>query len=252
MCKTYIKKGEFRVISNESLNDSYALISVLDHESHPLPGQFYQLKPAENESRLLYTPISVYDYDKGILSFMIKIIGQKTKAISNLKIGQTLSYIGPLGNPFNVVSAKKVFLISGGIGYAPLKLLKRALKAENNLTTWLHGGRTSEDIFSADLTYTDDGSIGLKGFVTKDLNRHFEEISPDLVYCCGPKPMMERVYEYTKAAGIPSEFSLEEYMACGLGVCLGCAVSIKTNGTTAFKTVCKDGPVFKGEEIDWS
>jgi dihydroorotate dehydrogenase electron transfer subunit len=242
---------KMKIISVESWNESYTLITVLKEHKDPMPGQFYQLKPQNSGNHLLFTPVSIYDRNASQLSFLIKIIGPKTRNLSNLRAGDELNSIGPLGKPFKLVENRKVLLISGGIGYAPLRLLQRELLSKNNAVTWLHGGRSESDVFPADIVYTDDGSVGKIGFVTLELDRYLKELQPDMIYVCGPKEMMKNVYLHTVRSNIPTEFSLEEYMACGIGVCFGCAVAIKEQQKVVHKTVCKDGPVFKGDEIEW-
>jgi dihydroorotate dehydrogenase electron transfer subunit len=275
------------VHNNFHLKGDYYLCQVKAdyNECEPVPGQFYQVKTLtisgnkNNSASILFKPLSIYDYSHGIISFMVKVIGKGTAEIGRLAENDQVALIGPLGKGFVVDNIRQeqeddiipvsesskalhiqkepnILLISGGIGYAPLYYLNKKLHYMNLPSKWLHGGRTAKDIFPADFICTDDGSEGDRGLVTKCL--------PDLlsskqnpirqIYCCGPKPMMKVVWGYAQEYGVPVQFSLEEYMACGIGVCLGCAV--RKSKTVADKPeyfmVCKDGPVFNAEEIDWN
>lgn len=214
------------------------------------PGQFFQLRIATPRFSLRI-PISVFDVFGDTLVFMIKDIGEGTHNLCNLQKGDYLEIMGPLGNGFTLVENNKVLLVSGGIGYAPLYFLKRKLE-ENNSITWLHGGRNKHDIFESDIQYTDDGTRGSKGFVTEGLQILLDSQHWDYIYVCGPHQMMKRCSDLANAQQIPIEVSLEEYMACGIGVCFGCVVAIKDNtDRKIYKTVCKDGPIFQGNEVIW-
>lgn len=249
------------------LNDCYFILETAETYILPQPGQFYLLKPLEESSFILHIPVSIYNLNNSQLQFMIKIIGPGTKRLSEMSKGDRIKLLGPLGNGFPLVEDKKVLLISGGIGYAPLFLLKEELIKQNNLVTWLHGGKAASDILPADLTCTESGEIGEKGLVTDLLAKLLEtgkysednsdapEVSQkpfDLIYCCGPQGMMREVSRIVSGYDIPLYVSLEEYMACGMGVCLGCVVKVKDNSDNGkYKTACQDGPVFSAAEVLW-
>ncbi len=269
--KTSFEYTEVKVISNINLQGDYYMLKVEAEnlEQQPFPGQFYQVKPLTINNnisglgRILFKPLSVYDYSGNSLSFMMKVIGSGTYDLSTMIKGDVLAIYGPLGNSFinddsytaNLKKKKRAVLISGGIGYAPLYYLHKKLLEMDINHHWLHGGRTADDLFDADYICTDDGSKGSKGFVTNCLDlffsNHQDQISQ--VYCCGPKPMMKKVYQIAECFGFPTLFSMEEYMACGIGVCLGCAVKKSKSycDENAYMMVCKDGPVFEGKEVDW-
>lgn len=247
MHKDYLAKVE----GLKFLNDSYFLLKVSineNHESLGLPGQFYELKiPESNKLRI---PISIYNVENNTVSFMIKIIGEGTRALSKLHKDEELQVLGPLGNTFNLPqTGKKNLLISGGVGYAPLYFLK----AQNHEIdfVWFHGGRDAKEIFPADRIYTNDGSAGIKGFVTEELELFLQEHQIDRIYTCGPKIMMEKIVSIASRYVENIDVSLEEYMACGLGVCYGCVTKIKSGDDFIYKTVCKDGPIFQGSEVIW-
>ncbi len=217
------------------------------------PGQFFELKPSIPSQHRLRKPFSVYGVQSPEISFMIRKTGPATEQFSLLKPGDRLDIIGPLGNSFPIEPGKQALLVSGGIGYPPLSLLKKELLKAGNQVWWMHGGRTKDDIFPADAIWTDDGSAGQTGFVTDGLLDYLQSHNPDVVYACGPKPMLKTCAGIAFEHRIPLFVSLEEYMACGIGVCHGCAVKVKSDNSIGVdcKTVCKDGPVFNADEIIW-
>ena len=268
MNETKLKEyREVRISSNIVLNDCYFILEIAETTLLPQPGQFYLLKPIGESSSILHIPVSIYNVKDSRLQFMVKIIGPGTRRLSELVKGDRLKLLGPLGNGFPLVEKQKILLISGGIGYAPLYLLKEELLRKENLVTWLHGGKIGSDIFPADLACTESGEIGLKGLVTDLLYKALEtghssedtadyldgkRQSFDHIYCCGPKGMMREVSRIVSRYEIPLSVSLEEYMACGMGVCLGCVVKIQgKSADIEYKTVCKDGPVFSAAEVLW-
>ncbi len=224
-------------------------ISETDLAQKSVAGQFYNLGYSSGEIPRLKKPISIYDINGDEISFMIKRIGKGTSELSKLRPGDEIKILGPLGNGFPLLKDKKVLLISGGVGYPPMVHLKKELK--DCVAIHLHGGRTKTDIFPCDIAYTEDGSFGKKGFVTKDLDFIIRENEIDLIYTCGPDVMMKAVGKIAKDNGIECYLSLEEYMACGIGACYGCAVRIKADNSDGFvnKRVCKDGPVFEINEL---
>lgn len=217
------------------------------------PGQFFELKNPAFTHPMLRKPISVYDVQDETVSFMIKRLGKGTEQLSLLTKGDKIDILGPLGNFFPIIDGENALLVSGGIGYPPLFFLKKYLEKAGKQIYWLHGGRTREDIFPADEIRTDDGSMGRPGFVTDGLIEYLYESKPDVIYACGPKAMLKACAEINFKHGIPLYVSLEEYMACGIGVCHGCAVKVKSDSPIGvdYKTVCKDGPVFDTREIVW-
>ncbi len=241
--------------SIEQLNESYYVISVDIGESvkEIRPGQFFELKKPESCYPMLRKPISVYDIQSTKVSFMIKKLGKATEQFAVMKAGDKLDIIGPLGNGFSITEGNKAIIVSGGIGYPPLYYLKTQLEQAGKTIYWLHGGQTSIDIFPADEIWTDDGSAGNKGFVTEGLTNYIKNQKPDVIYACGPKAMLKACHQIAERNSVPLFVSLEEYMACGIGVCYGCAVKVRTDNSigVTYKTVCKDGPVFEAKDIVW-
>ena len=212
---------------------------------------------------LLRRPFSFHKIDKKGFELLYKVVGKGTKILSERKKGKTLSVLGPLGNGFNILSAKRyplnAILIAGGTGVAPLLALAGQLKTYNlELITFL-GARTKNHLLCEKdfkklkakvYTATEDGSKGYKGVVTDLLKQRLRTTNDErrtTIYACGPKPMLKEVWRLAKSKKIPCEVSLEENMACGTGACLGCAVETKDG----YKMVCKDGPIFDAGDIVW-
>ncbi len=254
-------RREIAIYSREELCGDYFILWIWDDElsKQSKPGQFFELRAsaslndAWDAQRIpkLYKPISVYDNSGGRIGFFIKSVGPGTSALARLKAGDTLELIGPLGNGFPIVKGRRILLLSGGIGYPPLSYLQKEL-INHNLIFWAHGGATQADIFPCDEVWTVDGSIGKEGLVTACLPDLLERKKIDLVYSCGPTPMLKQAALICAAHNIEHYTSMEAYMACGIGVCHGCAVPIGTEADWTYLRVCKEGPVFNAADVHWS
>lgn len=247
---------DFRIIKNRLVNPGYHVLELQCPVKLPeiRPGQFAQLLVEKSPATYLRRPISVYDADPetNTLSLLIKVAGNGTATLVNLKPEESLNLVYPLGNSFSVPAGKKVLLAGGGVGIAPMLLLAKRLKAEGKEITVLIGGRTSGDILeperfepygSVGIT-TDDGSRGFKGLITQ--HPDFDHAGDyAMIYACGPDPMMKAVARIAHKGGVPCEVSLENLMACGIGACLCCVAET----TTGNRTTCVDGPVFNTREL---
>lgn len=217
---------------------------VLEGDFGGKPGQFYMVKGWNGLDPFLARPISIADVESRKIKFLYEIKGRGTHIISKLKKGDKLSALGPLGNTFELKEEGNVALISGGVGIAPMLYLAKNLSAKVDV----YSGFRSNAYFSDQIkpyvknTFiaTEDGSTGHKGFVTE----LFDPSKYDLVYTCGPTPMMEVVIQMCKGI-VPVYASMESRMACGIGSCLGCTIET----IRGMERVCKEGPIFKGEEV---
>ena len=242
---------DFSIVERRQLGGHYFAL-VLRHGGtmQPVvPGQFVEVLVEDEPGVMLRRPISVHDVDDeaGTLSLLVQIVGRGTRRLSRLQPGDCLNLVYPLGHGFttDLAPASKVLLVGGGAGIAPLLHLSKVLKAKQVDCTILLGGRTAELIPVRDefLPYgtlcltTDDGSLGLHGMV---VDHPAFAGSYDMVYTCGPTPMMKAVARSAAEHGLRCEVSLENMMACGLGACLCCVVD--TDG--GHRCVCKEGPVF--------
>jgi dihydroorotate dehydrogenase electron transfer subunit len=192
------------------------------------------------------------------IELLYKVVGGFTRRLSEMVPGSPIDLLGPLGNDFAVPeTARRIWMVAGGIGAAPLVFLSRYL-AENgrDLTdsAVFMGGRKEADLVCRErfaelgmavYRTTEDGSAGEKGLVTTPLARQAASSPPDMICACGPMPMLLAVAEIARARSIPCRVSMETLMACGLGACLGCAVET-AGDETAYRHVCRDGPVFDG------
>lgn len=240
-----MKKGYINCViySNREISSNiYELI--LEGDFTGKPGQFYMLRGWDGLDPFLPRPLSIADLENGKLKFLYEIRGRGTHIIGNLKKGDKLSLLGPLGNSFDLDENRKVAIISGGIGIAPMLFLAKNLDAKIDIYSGFR-----ENIYFLDqiksyteniYTSTESGSHGHKGFITEIFN----PLEYDLVYTCGPTPMMHVVIAMCKGK-VPVYVSMESRMACGIGACLGCTIET-VNG---MERVCKEGPVFRGEEI---
>lgn len=233
-----------------------------------VPGQFVSLF-SEDESHLLPRPISICEIDRkrSALRLVYRVAGWGTKEFSKKRAGDTISLLGPLGNGF-VPEGRRPVVIGGGIGIPPLLELSRQLKdrteekendAAEQLTIVL-GYRDDRLFLNREFEAcgrvwiaTDDGSVGVHGTVVDVMEEN--NLSGDVIYACGPKPMLAAVKAYAKKHGIKCYVSMEERMACGVGACLGCVCQTKGRNSHSgvhHARVCKDGPVFLAEEVELS
>lgn len=241
------------------LSDSYVLLKMTHDDGLPemMAGQFAMLRVDGSQTTFLRRPISInrVDRERGEVWMLIRLAGDGTRRLASLRVGDKVNAVMPLGNAFSipVQPSTRVLLTGGGVGVAPLLMLGESLKAEGFEPTFLLGARTDADLLELDLfrslgdvyVTTEDGSLGEKGYVTT--HSLLAKRSFDLIYSCGPKPMMVAVARYARAKGIDCEVSLENVMACGVGACL-CCVERTTEGNVC---VCKEGPVFNIKRLTW-
>ncbi len=249
---------DFTVRENRRLNNDIFVLELYGNNYLPelKPGQFVQARIDESPATFLRRPLSIHDvdYEKNAIKLLVQIAGKGTKKLSQLKEGDILNLIYPLGNSFSLPSENgRILLAGGGCGVAPLLFLGKYLKSKGFKPEVLLGFRNSERIVELDEYHSvgtvhltsEDGSAGEKGFITDHSilkDAHF-----DTIYCCGPQSMMKAIAQYSLKNDITCEVSLENLMACGIGVCLCCVVdTVKGNLCT-----CTDGPVFNIKELKW-
>jgi len=255
MAKTIL---DFQIIDNKQLNKDFFILELLSGLTLPeiFPGQFVQVRIDGSSDTFLRRPFSVHDvnYNANTIKLLIQIAGKGTKTLSLLRQGDILNVIFPLGNSFSLPSKSDfTLLIGGGCGVAPLLYLAKYLKSNSYEFDILMGVRNSDRLVEYEeyrklgMVYltTEDGSEGEKGFVTH--HSILAEKKYTRIYCCGPDSMMKAVAEYSHKHRIECEVSLENLMACGIGVCLCCIVNT-TNGNVCS---CTDGPVFNINDLKW-
>lgn len=218
-------------------------------------GQFVSLYCADG-SRLLPRPISICEIDKKdqAIRLVYRVAGKGTEEFSHMNAGMQLDITGPLGNGFPKKN-KSAFLIGGGIGIPPMLELARQLDCEKQI---ILGFRDDvflyEDFKKYGKVYiaTEDGSTGTEGNVLDAIREN--GLKADIIYACGPLPMLRALKKYAAENGIECWVSLEERMACGIGACLGCVCRSKNKDAhtnVKNKRICKEGPVFRAEEVDF-
>lgn len=246
--------GKYPIIDKRSLAANIYSVTVLAPECAKAAsaGQFANIAAP---GFTLRRPISICGIDKehGTLRFVFEVRGKGTAAIAEVREGECLDILAPLGNGFKLPEGK-VIIVGGGIGVPPL-LGVSAIKGGD--CSAVLGFRDMSKIILADefkangsevTVCTDDGSAGVHGLVTVPLA---EMLSPDIkaVMACGPEPMIKAVVKLCKERGVPCQISLEQRMGCGVGACVVCSCMTVRNGEEYYARVCKDGPVFDAEEV---
>ena len=250
-------KEQAVVISQEQIAPAiYSLWIKTDKiAQYAKAGQFISIY-CDDGSRLLPRPISICEIDKedSSLHLVYRIAGAGTAEFSEKQTGDHLSVMGPLGNVFPL-KGKKAFLIGGGIGIPPILELAKQLNCEKQIVL----GYRNSDMFLLDefkkqgevYIATEDGSVGTKGNVLDAIREN--ALDAEVIYACGPTPMLRALKNYAAENNIECWISMEEKMACGIGACLACVCKSKeVDGHTNVhnKRVCKEGPVFLAEEVE--
>ena len=227
-----------------------------------LPGQFVHMKVPGMDGHILRRPFSVYtaNPDAGTLRILYQVVGKGSAHMATLAPGRTdaICVMGPMGNPWWLPDgAKRVLLVTGGVGAAPLAMFAKRLVAEGVGVDVCMGAQTKaalvlkghyEDAIGVKPVYaTDDGSFGFSGFVTQPAADMIADNDYDLVCCCGPEPLMRIVADMAEVAQVPCQVSLEKRMACGIGACLSCVVDT----VEGRRRSCVDGPVFDARKVVW-
>lgn len=250
---------DLTVNSVEPLHERYVLLKLTHESPLPpmLPGQFAEVRVDNSPNTFLRRPISInfVDEERNELWLLVATVGDGTRRLAQLRAGDSLNCVLPLGNSFTMPrdAGSRLLLVGGGVGVAPLLYFGKKLYDGGCEPTFLLGARSTKDLlllsefrkYGRVFVTTEDGTAGERGFVTQHSllqNEQFDQIST-----CGPKPMMMAVARYAHKAETECEASLENMMACGLGACL-CCVEKTTEGNLC---VCKEGPVFNTKKLLW-
>ncbi len=261
------------IIENKALGADFFLISLKWSAAPKVaPGQFVMLRVTGSMDPLLRRPFSVYNTDGDTVELLYKVVGKGTTILSALNPGDGVDLLGPLGKGFPIpgemLGKSRLLMVAGGVGIAPFYHLGRginAVKGSSCDNLLIYGARTKrdtvvvkpfKDIGVKSRVATEDGSRGMKGLVTGLLESEMQ--CGDIVYACGPSLMLKAVAGMAEDKGVRCLVSLERAMACGIGVCLGCALRtvphrpgrlLKDDRT--YQMVCSDGPVFDSRDVDW-
>lgn len=226
-------------------------------------GQFLEIKVSETGEPFLRRPISIYNINKntGEVEFIFQVKGRGTELLSKIEVGKKIDIMGPLGyGTYKVQEYNNVAIIGGGIGIYPLYELTKQLKGKANLNVYL--GFRDKSLVTCEKEFeeiglnklvvtTDDGSYKEKGFAIDFMKKDIEENKVDMIFACGPLPMLRAIRQYAIDNNIPCQISLEERMGCGIGACLGCAVKVISGKEPRFGHVCKEGPVFNAKDVEF-
>ena len=243
----------------ERIHGRYVLLRLTDEKPLPemRPGQFVEVRVDGSPTTFLRRPISInfVNEERNELWLLVAMVGDGTRRLAELKTGEKLNCVLPLGRGFSLPESpeQRFLLVGGGVGTAPLLLLGREIARLGGEPTFLLGARTETDLLELEYfnkygrvcVTTEDGSAGERGFVTDHSvlqNERFDQICT-----CGPLPMMKAVAAYANRVGTPCEASLENMMACGVGACL-CCVEKTVRGNLC---VCTEGPVLNTKELLW-
>ncbi|MFR7849698.1 MAG: dihydroorotate dehydrogenase electron transfer subunit [Coprococcus phoceensis] len=255
------KRETVTVVSQEQLADGiFSMWIQTEAAKTARPGQFISMYTNDG-SKLLPRPISICEIDTETskLRVVYRVTAEKTgtEQFSKMKAGDTLPIIGPLGNgfPLEAGKGKRAFLIGGGIGVPPILELAKQLDCEKQIIMGYRDADTflKEQFEENGTVYisTEDGSVGTKGNVMDAIREN--GLEADIIYACGPTPMLRAIKQYVEEQGIECYISLEERMACGIGACLACVCQSKEkdhHSNVNNKRICKDGPVFLSTEVE--
>ncbi len=247
-----MNKGEVTLIERVA-NDMFLIkIKVAeDFVSHA--GQFVSILCDNHTMR---RPFSIMNFENQEMSVLFKKKGDGTAYIASLNIGDTVDFIGPNGNGFSVgqcIWDEKTLLVGAGVGVAPVFYLKKVLGDKARLIAGFQNANEIPSCLQSEIDFitTDDGSFGEKGSIIAYFEEQISAYKPERICVCGPHIVLKLVAETAKKHGIPCEVAMEKTMACSIGVCRGCVVTLNRNGKIDNASVCKDGPVFLGEEVVW-
>ena len=245
-----LNKGEVTHIERVA-NEMFLIKIKTAPDFSSKPGQFISILC---DGQAMRRPFSIMDFENGEISVLFKKKGDGTAFISALKVGDTVDFIGAMGNGFSL-NNDRILLVGAGVGVAPVYYLKKYLK---DGVRFIAGFQNSGEIPAClkneiDFISTDDGSgeVQGKGSIIDYLEKEIIEYQPDRICVCGPHIVLKLTSEIAKAHDIPCEVAMEKTMACSIGVCRGCVITLNKNGKLENASVCKDGPVFSGEEVVW-
>jgi dihydroorotate dehydrogenase electron transfer subunit len=257
------------LVGREPLDGAYVLLTFrhpeIAHEGRA--GQFVMIKAGTSPEPLLRRPFSIMAVDPAQETFtlFLKSVGPGSRALADLRPGETAACLGPLGRPFDPPAGHEPLLIAGGYGIAPFHLLSQTLLARGVRPRLFYGGRSAGDLqvrapFDAMgvpvALATDDGTLGHHGRVTAPLEQYLDTPPRGRValLACGPDPMLHAVARIAARRSLPAQVSLDPWMGCGIGTCLGCVVPIQRahEARAKFRCACTEGPVFDAREVVWA
>lgn len=256
------------LVAKEPLTGAYILLTFHHPEiaQQARAGQFVMIKAGTSAEPPLRRPFSILDVDgsAGTFRLFLKAVGAGSRALADMRVGEIAQCLGPLGVPFELPPPdREALMVAGGYGIAPFHLFCRELNAAGRRGRVFYGGRTAADLQIRDafdalgaplVPATDDGSLGHRGRVTEPLEAHLDAHGDRFqVYACGPDAMLHAVARVAERRGIPAQVSLDPWMGCGVGTCLGCVVRMQAaeDARPHYRCACTEGPVFHAREVVW-
>lgn len=257
-----------RLVARDDLGDGHVLLTF----EHPevaggaAPGQFVMIKAGLSADPPLRRPFSILGADPaaGTFSLFVKAVGPGSRTLCELPVGALARCLGPLGRPFaGPEPGREALLVAGGYGIAPFRFLAERLQSEGRHARVFYGGRSARDLklqapFESlgvpVVLATEDGSLGARGRVTLPLEQHLDRgPGPFALYACGPDAMLHAVARLARDRDLPCQVSLDPWMGCGVGTCLGCVVEVQLPGEPRPKRrcACTEGPVFEARDVVW-
>jgi len=257
------------VVSRRILDGPYVLLTVRHAEvaQSARAGQFVMIKAGTSAEPPLRRPFSILTVDRaaGTFALFLKTIGAGTRALAALAPGDLAQCLGPLGRPFTAPPpGEEAILVAGGYGIAPFHLFCEELAATGGRARVFYGGRTASDLQLRDpfarlgvplVPATDDGTLGHHGRVTEAVDQYLDtRPGPVTLFACGPDPMLHAVARLATRRGLPAQVSLDPWMGCGVGTCLGCVVWMQGahEARPRYRCACTEGPVFDAREVVWA
>ena len=256
-----------RLLRREPLSGDYFRLAFEHPEvaTQGRAGQFVMIKAGVSAEPPLRRPFSLLglEPERGAFTLLLKTVGPGTHALAAMQEGQPASCLGPLGSRFQPPpSGREPLLIAGGYGIAPFLLFSHDLRARDVVPRVFYGGRTGADLQLLDafgalgvplVAATEDGSLGARGYVTLPLEAYLDSHPSVALYACGPDALLRAVARIAARRGLPAQVSLDPWMGCGIGTCLGCVVRIQHAGDPRprYKCACTEGPVFDAATVAW-
>jgi dihydroorotate dehydrogenase electron transfer subunit len=250
------------IVANEPEGDHYYRMVLRAPEISPLvqPGQFAHLRVLPMKEALLRRPFSIFQTAGETISILYKAVGRGTSRLSQMRTGQEVNVIAPLGHGFTLPAPGDAvpLLVAGGYGMAAMYLL--AERSPQKGIVFVGGRRRADILCEAEFrslgwevrVATEDGSHGAKGLVTEPLlNELRRGTSNRKLYACGPTPMLKAVGRIAEEFKLPAELSMDEHMCCGVGVCLACVLPVRTAQGWEYQRACTEGPVFDAGRVLW-
>ena len=247
------------IVENIQIQGEYYLLKIHSEyiSTRAIPGNFIMISASSAMEPLLKRPFGIFETDPPYIWVYYQVVGKGSRLVSELKPGDKISVLGPLGNSFPPVTNQSILMIAGGRGIAPIHFAIKKYQKENKISL-IYGARSKHDLNLLDLLkpltlqalllYSDDGSIGKRGNVTTDLRKTIQKSSISITFSCGPDNMVKSIYQVTRELKTRDYASLEALMGCGFGICYSCVIQTKKSG---YQKVCTDGPIFDMDEIAW-